>query len=33
MGFRLDHDMAQLRKGGPAEPEKVDPEDPYEIVN
>ncbi len=27
MGFRLDRDMAQLRKGGLAEPEKVDPED------
>ncbi len=33
MGFRLDRDMVQLRKGGPAEPEKVNPEDPYEIVN
>ncbi len=33
MGFRLDRDMAQLRKGGPLEPEKVNPEDPYEIAN
>ncbi len=25
--------MAQLRKGGPVEPEKVNPEDLYEIAN
>ncbi len=33
VGFRLDPDMAQLRKGGPLEPEKVNPKDPYEIAN
>ncbi len=33
MGFRLDRDMAQLRKGGPLEPKKVNPEDPYKIAN
>ncbi len=33
MGFQLDRDMAQLRKGGPLKPEKVDPQDPYEIAN
>ncbi len=33
MGFRLDRDMAQLRKGGLLEPKKVNPEDPYEITN
>ncbi len=33
MGFQLDRDMAQLRKGGPLEPEKVNPEDLYEIAN
>ncbi len=33
MGFRLDHDFAQLRKGGLLEPKEVDPQDPYEIAN
>ncbi len=33
MGFQLDCDVAQLRKGGLLEPEKVDPQDPYEIAN
>ncbi len=33
MGFRLDHDMAQLRKERPLEPKKVDSEDLYKIAN
>ncbi len=33
MGFWLDRDIAQLRKGGPLEPNKVNPKDPYEIAN
>ncbi len=33
MGFRLDCNMAQLRKEGSLEPKKVDPQDPYEIAN
>ncbi len=33
MGFWLDCDIAQLRQGGLLEPEKVDPQDPYEIAN
>ncbi len=33
MGFWLDHNIVQLRKGGLLEPEKVDPQDLYEITN
>ncbi len=33
MGFQLDCDIMQLRKGGLLEPEKVDPQDSYEIAN
>ncbi len=33
MGFQLDHDFTQLRKGGLLEPEEVDLQDPYEIAN
>ncbi len=33
MGFQLDCDIAQLRKGWLLEPEEVDPQDPYEIAN
>ncbi len=33
MGFWLDHDVTQLRKVGLLEPEKVDPQDLYEIAN
>ncbi len=33
MGFWLDRDIVQLRKGGLLEPEKVDPQDLYEITN
>ncbi len=33
MGFQLDRNITQLRKGGLLEPEKMDPQDLYEIAN